>query len=191
MSRPRHPWRGRCLVPVAPIGHHVTTMSRSVSAGKQSVARQTIGLVTANIHLGVGATLWSGVLAAAQRHDVNLICFPGGEVRPADRPPNAVYDLVAPELLDGLICWASTLGLPVAHERAARLARRFGRLPMVSLNGAIGDDYPLTLDGYAGMATAIAHLIDVHKRHRLAFIRGPVAHPVSMRRYRAYVDTLA
>jgi DNA-binding LacI/PurR family transcriptional regulator/AraC-like DNA-binding protein/signal transduction histidine kinase len=168
-------------------------MLRSVSGRRRSVGRgrPTVGLVTANIHLGVGATLWSGVLAAVRRHDVNLICFPGGEVRATDRPPNSVYDLVAPDLLDGLICWASTLGLPVGHERAARLARRFGRLPTVSVNGAIGDDRPLTLDGYRGMATAISHLIDVHKRHRLAFIRGPNANPVTVQRYRAYTETLA
>jgi DNA-binding LacI/PurR family transcriptional regulator/AraC-like DNA-binding protein/signal transduction histidine kinase len=150
-----------------------------------------LGLVTANIDLGVGAMFWSGALAAADRHDVNLICFPGGEVRATDRPPNVVYDLVAPDLVDGLICWASTLGLAEGHERAARLARRFGRLPMVSVNGAIGDGYPLTLDGYGGMATAISHLIDVHKRHKLAFIRGPNANPVTVQRYRAYTETLA
>ena len=153
--------------------------------------RLTIGLVTANIHLGVGATLWSGVLAAARRHDVNLVCLPGGEVRTADRPPNSVYDLVAPNLLDGLICWASTLGLPPGHERTQRLARRFGRLPMVSVNGTIGDDPPLTLDSYRGMAAAISHLIQAHDRRRLTFIRGPVANPVTTERYRAYTDTLA
>lgn len=156
-----------------------------------TAARLTIGLVTANIHLGVGATLWSGALDAARRHDVNLICFPGGEVGATDRPRNRVYDLVGPELLDGLICWASTLGLPVAHARAARLGRRFGRLPMVSLNGAMGEDRPLTLDSYRGMCTAISHLIGEHGRRRLAFIRGTVANPVIVERYRAYTDTLA
>ncbi len=169
-------------------------MTASATGGARArdpSARMTIGLVTANIHLGVGATLWSGVLDAADRHDVNVICFPGGEVRATDRPPNRVYDLVAPDLLDGLICHTSTLGLPVGHERATRLASRFGRLPMVSLNGSIGTDNPLTLDSYAGMASAIRHLITVHGRHRLAFIRGPVANPVTTERYRAYTDTLA
>lgn len=153
--------------------------------------RLTIGLVTANIHLGVGATLWSGALDAARRHDVNLICFPGGEVGTTDRPRNSVYDLVGPDVVDGLICWASTLGLPDAHAPGARLARRFGKVPMVSLNGALGDHRPLTLDSYRGMCTAIGHLIEVHGRRRLAFIRGTVANPVIGERYRAYTDTLA
>jgi DNA-binding LacI/PurR family transcriptional regulator/AraC-like DNA-binding protein/signal transduction histidine kinase len=169
-------------------------MTASATGGtgtREPSGRVTIGLVTANIHLGVGATLWAGVLDAARRHDVNVIGFPGGEVRATDRPSNRVYDLVAPDLLDGLICWTSTLGLPGRHERATRLANRFGRLPMVSLNGSIGTDRPLTLDSYAGMASAIRHLITDHDRHRLAFIRGPVANPVTMERYRAYTDTLA
>ncbi len=51
-----------------------------------SAARLTIGLVTANIHLGVGATLWSGALAAAARHDVSVIGFPGGVLGASDRP---------------------------------------------------------------------------------------------------------
>ncbi len=156
-----------------------------------SAARLTIGLVTANIHLGVGATLWSGALAAAARHDVNLICFPGGELGATDRPRNVVYDLAGPDMLDGLICWTSTLALPATHPRAARLTRRFGRLPMVSLNGAIGDAHPLSVDSYRGMCTAISHLVEVHGRRRLAFIRGTVTNPVIMDRYRAYTDTLA
>ncbi|WP_083661386.1 substrate-binding domain-containing protein [Actinophytocola xanthii] len=162
-----------------------------MSEAIMTASRLTIGLVTANIHLGVGATLWSGALDAARRHDVNLICFPGGEVGATDRPRNRVYDLAGPDLLDGLICWASTLGLPVAHARAERLGRQFGRLPMVSLNGAMGEDRPLTLDSYRGMCTAISHLIEVHGRRRLAFIRGTVANPVIVERYRAYTDTLA
>jgi AraC-like DNA-binding protein/signal transduction histidine kinase len=62
---------------------------------------------------------------------------------------------------------------------------------MVSVNSTIGDDRPLTLDSYRGMATAISHLIEVHGRYRLAFVRGPIANPVTMERYRAYTDTLA
>lgn len=163
-------------------------MLRTVSGQDR---RPTIGLITANIHLGVGATLWSGVRAAAERQDVNLICFPGGEVHRTSPPSNSVYELVEPELVDGVICWASAIGLPAASRHATRLSDRFGRLPMVSLNGAIGDDHSVMLDSYAGMAAATSHLIDVHRRHRLAFIHGPTANPTIMRRFRAYADTLA
>ncbi|QFU92154.1 substrate-binding domain-containing protein [Amycolatopsis sp. YIM 10] len=152
--------------------------------------RRAIGLVTANIDLGVAPAVFSGVLAAARRHDVDLICFPGGEIGTADQPANAVYHLVTPGLVDGLICWASALGLPERHPRAEKFGRRFGRVPMVCLNGAIGAQRPLTLDSYQGMCKAIDHLIDVHDRRDLAFLQGPVRNPVTADRLRAYHDTL-
>ncbi|SEP86528.1 substrate-binding domain-containing protein [Streptomyces radiopugnans] len=154
--------------------------------------RPTLGLVTANIHLGVGATLWSGVLAAAERCDVNLVCFPGGPLRPAGAPRTALYELVGPERLDGVICWTSTLGLPAdGDERAARLVRRLRELPVVSLNRALEDHETLQLDSYAGMRAAVSHLVKDHGRRRLACVRGPLANPVSRDRHRAYADALA
>ncbi|MFI6031687.1 substrate-binding domain-containing protein [Amycolatopsis magusensis] len=152
--------------------------------------RRAIGLVTANIDLGVAPAVWSGVLAAARHHDVDLICFPGGEIGAAERPANAVYHLVTPGLVDGLICWASALGLPERHPRAEKFGRRFGRVPMVCLNGAIGAQRPLTLDSYQGMCRAIDHLIGEHGRRDLAFLQGPVRNPVTADRLRAYHDTL-
>ena len=152
--------------------------------------RTTLGLVTANIHLGVGATLYSGVLAAAERHDVNLVCFPGGPLRPGGAPRNAVYELVGPERLDGVICWTSTLGLPAAGDRAERLARRLSRLPVVSLQRALADHETLLLDSDAGMREAVGHLVEVHGRRRPACLRGPLANPVSLGRYRAYTAAL-
>ncbi|MTE17965.1 helix-turn-helix domain-containing protein [Streptomyces sp. TRM43335] len=157
--------------------------------------RPTIGLVTANIHLGVGATLWAGVLTAAERNDVNVICLPGGPLRPTGTPRTVLYDLIGPERLDGVICWTSTLGLPAAgdDERAARLVRRLGRLPVVSLNRPLeghADHDTLRLDGYTGMRAAVGHLVREHGRRRLACVRGPLANPVSRDRYRAYTDAL-
>ncbi|MFC0626483.1 substrate-binding domain-containing protein [Kribbella deserti] len=166
-------------------------MTESNAIERDPVRRLTIGLVTANVSVGVGATLWSAVLDAAERHDVNLICFPGGEVRTTDRPPNSVYDLVDPELLDGLICWTSALELPADHRRTSRLTERFNRLPLVSLNGAIGAADPLVLDSYHGMCAVIEHLIEVHARTRIAFIPGTAANPATAERLRAYSDTLS
>ncbi|WP_255952153.1 substrate-binding domain-containing protein [Streptomyces odontomachi] len=171
--------------------------------------RPTIGLVAANIHLGVGVSLWSGVLAAAERADAHLICFPGDPLSPASGTRNAAYDLVDDRVLDGVICWTSTLGLPAetgterpgpgapddrtedaARRAADRLAGRLRGLPVISLNRELGDHETLLLDSYAGMRKAITHLVQDHGRRRLACIRGPLAHPVSVNRFRAYTDAL-
>ncbi|MGS2591650.1 substrate-binding domain-containing protein [Streptomyces hebeiensis] len=160
-------------------------------SGRHGARRPTIGLVTANIHLGVGATLWSGALRAAERADVNLVCFPGGPLRHGDVPRSALYELVGPARLDGVVCWSSTLGLPAGSERADRLTRRLAHLPVVSLNQPLsaGQD-TLTVDSYAGMRDAVGHLVEHHGRRRVACIRGPLANPVSQERHRACVEAL-
>ena len=48
----------------------------------------------------------------------------------------------------------------------------------------------VVLDSYQGMREAMAHLIEVHGRRRLAFIRGPQGHRDADERYRAYLDAL-
>ncbi|WP_460531771.1 substrate-binding domain-containing protein [Flindersiella endophytica] len=156
--------------------------------------RPTLGLLTANIHLGVGATLWSGIVRAARDHDINVVCLPGDEIG-AGVDRNQTYDLVSPHRLDGLICWSSAIGLPSDSAgdsgTSGRLLRRMRELPVISLNRQLEDHQTLTLDSYRGMCEAISHLIEQHGRRRLAFIKGPTANPVTSERYRAYVDTLA
>ncbi len=194
-------------------------------ASSHAAHRPTIGLIAANIHLGVGVSLWSGVLGAAERGDAHLICFPGDALSPGDAPRNAAYDLVDRRVLDGAICWTSTLGLPAEtgaehHARTAhpapapyspppartvpaagiehsgrpvadRLVQRLTGLPVISLNRDLGDHETLLLDSYAGMRKAVTHLVQEHGRRRLACIRGPLAHPVSVNRFRAYTDALS
>jgi DNA-binding LacI/PurR family transcriptional regulator/AraC-like DNA-binding protein len=151
----------------------------------------TVGLLTANIHLGVGATLWSGVRAAAQRNDVNLVCFPGGNLRHGDVARSELYELVGPARLDGVVCWSSTLGLPSGGPRARGLLRRLAHLPLISLNQQLSDHTDvLSIDSHAGMRKLIGHLVVQHGRRRPACIRGPLANPVSEERYRAFVDAL-
>ncbi|GAA2458504.1 substrate-binding domain-containing protein [Streptomyces glaucus] len=151
----------------------------------------TIGLLTANIHLGVGATLWSGVRAAAERNDVDLVCFPGGDLRRGDVSRSALYELVGPARLDGVVCWSSTIGLPSPGARARRLMRRLAHMPVISLNQPLGEQADvLSIDSHAGMRKLVGHLVARHGCRRPACIRGPVANPVSEERYRAYVDAL-
>ncbi|MEK8169384.1 substrate-binding domain-containing protein [Streptomyces sp. M19] len=151
--------------------------------------RLTIGLATANIHVGVGATLWSGVLRAAERNDVNLVCFPGGPLRPGGAR-GALYDLIGPARLDGVVCWSSTLGLPAPGARRPAGAGA-QPLPVVSVNRVLDGHETLTLDSHAAMREAVGHLVARHGRRRLACIRGPLTNPVSLERYRAYTDALA
>lgn len=157
---------------------------------ERGTERPVLGLIAANIHLGVGATLWSGVLAAAERHDASVICFPGGPLQPGGAPRTALYELASSDWLDGAICWTSTLRPAASEEQAELLAKRLAGLPVVSLNRALDGHQTLLLNSRGGMRQAISHLVDRHGRRRIACLRGPLANPVSRERYRAYTDAL-
>jgi hypothetical protein len=153
-----------------------------MSAGRHP----TIGFVTANIHVGVGETVWEGVADATERHGANLICFPGGELHaPEDQGArrNAVYDLIGPDTLDAVVCWTSAVGLrPEAVPRWPR------SLDTVSLTTPPGEH--AALDSYDAMRTAVRHLVEVHGHRRVACLRGPEDNHHARERYRAYADTL-
>jgi signal transduction histidine kinase/DNA-binding LacI/PurR family transcriptional regulator/AraC-like DNA-binding protein len=155
--------------------------------------RPTIGFLTANIHIGAGRTVWPGIVDAAERHGLNLICFPGGGLHVSEgfeAQRNVIYDLVDAAWLDGLVSWSSTISVKLDPIETAEFHQRFRPRPMVSLAQIIEGVPALSIDSYHGMRAAISHLIEAHGYRRLAFIRGPASHFYAQERYRAYLDVL-
>src|SRR5512134_3594392 len=80
---------------------------------KASNRRATIGFLLASLHTGASQIIWPSMADSAERHDVNLICFPGGRLHAMDSfevQRNAIFELASHQRLDGLVTWASTLG---------------------------------------------------------------------------------
>jgi signal transduction histidine kinase/DNA-binding LacI/PurR family transcriptional regulator/AraC-like DNA-binding protein len=157
-------------------------------------AHPTIGLLVNEVVGGAqSGFFWSGVVDVATAQSVNVLCFAGRRLRDPDdfsAQANIIYELVDKESLDGLIIWASALGTYVGPERIRNFGARFHPLPIVSVGMVLEGIPSLVLDSYQGMRDAIVHLIEVHGRRRLAFIRGPEAHREAAERYRAYIDVL-
>lgn len=160
---------------------------------KQSDNCPTIGFLSANIHIGAGQTLWPGVVDAAEKRGLNLICFPGGSLRISEgfeSQRNVIYNLATAESLDGLVSWSSTIGAALDPAEVTRYHRRFQPLPIVSLAQLMEGVPTILVDSYHGMRAAILHLIEVHGYRHLAFIRGPEGHFYAQERFRAYTDLL-
>jgi signal transduction histidine kinase/AraC-like DNA-binding protein len=137
--------------------------------------------------------LWPGVVDAALQHDVNLVCFPGGGLRVQtdfESQRNILYDLVGPENVDGLVSWASTIGVGLSHEEVIGFHQRYSALPTVSLALPMDGIPALSVNSYDGLRAAVVHLIEVHGLRRLALIRGPESHYYAQERFRAYTDVL-
>lgn len=159
-------------------------------------SRPTVGFLIQNTQDegGYESNLWTGVVEACKQRDANLICFVGGslEFSPSNEfeaQRNAIYDLVTPDTVDGLIIIGS-VGDFVSSEELKSFYDRYRPLPVVSIALTQEGIPSILVDNYSGMRNVIAHLTQVHGHRRIAFICGPEGNQDAEQRYRAYTDVL-
>jgi signal transduction histidine kinase/CheY-like chemotaxis protein len=155
--------------------------------------RPTIGYLAYGIGDNVSQALWTGIVDAARERGANLICFAGDRLRDitgSPSPANVLYDLASASVVDGLVSWASAVGGYQESDKIAAFHRRYHPLPIVSITLPMEGCPTIVNDSYQGMRAMVAHLIESHGYHRLAFIRGPEEHYYAQERYRAYADAL-
>ena len=156
---------------------------------KKSRKRLTIGYMMPWLHDPAYRVLWSGVHDAACAHDVNLICFPGAQLRhPRLAHRNAIYDLATPETLDGLILGSAALASFISPEEFEAFYQRYRPLPMVSFQRALEGIPSVTVDNAQGMRDMVSHLVETHGCRRIVFIRGPEEHQEAEAEVRADDD---
>jgi signal transduction histidine kinase/DNA-binding LacI/PurR family transcriptional regulator/DNA-binding response OmpR family regulator len=158
-----------------------------------STARATIGLLTHGAGDPNNRAIWSGVAEAAREHGVNLICFPGKPVRSLiefEAQSNVIYDLVDTCKIDGLVIWLAGLTLRVDVAEIQEFCARYSPLPMAVIGTLLEGIPSVLVDNYNGMREVLNHLVQVHGRRRIAYVRGPEQHQEAEERYRAYLDVL-
>jgi len=170
-------------------------MSSDLSMAVSRAGRRgpTIGVIMDNIFGESRSSLWPGIADTVRAHGGRLLCFAGGYLHDPDdfsRRGNFIYDLIDSGRLDGLIVWASSLASYVGFAALRRFCDRYRPLPMVSIGVTLEGIPGILLDSYDGMKQVMRHLITVHGRRRLAFVRGPEGHRDADERYRAYLDAL-
>jgi hypothetical protein len=93
-----------------------------MSKNKHNVSDPTIAYLAPEAVFGpTPMKMWSGVEAGARKQDLNLIAFPGGNIRDKRRrrdQANIIYDLVTPKIFAGLVTWAAALQHPGGRVRA-------------------------------------------------------------------------
>ena len=172
-------------------------LSRDMANSQETRAlrrRPTLGLLTHGAGDPNSHTVWAGVASVAQERDVNLICFPGKPLRSPlefEAQSNILYELVSAQSIDGLVIWSAGLPLFVDRPEMNAFCQRFRPLPMVTAGVPIEGIPGVSVDNYRGMRAVVSHLVEVHRRTRIAFIRGPEYHQEAEERYRAYLDVLS
>ncbi len=145
--------------------------------------RPTFGfIVTWGLTNPYSSPMWWGAVEAADAQDVNLVGY--GDINIYDLQRNrSLYWQIQPSTLDGLVLVNPTL--PHLHREV------FGPVPVVNIGFSTEDVVTsILVDNHEGMREAVRHLIEIHGRRRLAFIKGPANNPDSEERFRAYVEEL-
>jgi DNA-binding LacI/PurR family transcriptional regulator len=107
------------------------------------------------------------------------------------RQRNAIYELVGPSNVDGLVVMAGTIGNHVGPEALAAFLERFRPLPMCSVACPSPACPSVLVDNATGMREALVHHPGPppSRTHRLH--RGPEANPEAAGRYGVYCEVLA
>lgn len=155
--------------------------------------RPTIGMITAGPLIELAGEQWRGVSDGAQHLGCDLLCFVGSELDhpdPHKRRANTVYDLVSPNRIDALVVWTTRVGQLVGSDGMQEYVKRYAPMPIVSVETSLALWPTILMDNRHGMEQAVDHLIEVHGKRRIAFIRGPQTHAGAQERFLGYLDSL-
>jgi signal transduction histidine kinase/DNA-binding LacI/PurR family transcriptional regulator/DNA-binding response OmpR family regulator len=135
----------------------------------------------------------SGMLSHVRDSDVNLFIFSGGMFESPhgfDAQRAVIFDLINPEVVDGLILSSDYLGHYIGAERINAFCQKFAPIPMVKNEPFLEGVPCIVADFYHGMYTLVTHMIEVHHYTRIAFIKGSDQSSTGSERFQAYCDAL-
>lgn len=158
-------------------------------ATSSAVPRRRFGVLLDALYNEYASLLVTAFEQEAQRRDVDLFCFAGGALHSLaghEMSRNRCYDLVSERVLDGMV----VLSLSASSEMLEAFLARYPGLPKVTVGHEVNGVPLVVADNAAGMRDAVVHLISVHGRTRVAFLRGPVENQEARERFQAYRDAL-
>jgi len=137
--------------------------------------------------------LLDGATRAARRQGARVIGFQGSffhrEGEPHSFDGSFLYELAGPNAVDGLVVVSNILASAVGIESLRTFCANVG-VPIVSI-GELPGFSEVGIESRNGLAAAISHLVTVHARRKLGFIRGNPGNPESVEREQVFRATLS
>ncbi|HEY5961048.1 MAG TPA: SpoIIE family protein phosphatase [Polyangiaceae bacterium] len=137
--------------------------------------------------------LMRGAEDAARAQDEDLIVAVGRWLKapnPVDAVQNDVFHHLKQPGVSGVAIAAGCLSHYVSAAELSQFCASFAPLPVVSISVEIPSIPSLLVDNRRGQSRIIDHLIEVHHRRRIAYIRGPVHSVEAGQRFDGYRDSL-
>ena len=138
--------------------------------------RPRIGLFLAGGTYAYQAEIIYGAHEECERRGFDLLCLAGGRLACGD-PRSYAYEIACPRDLDGAILVPGTWGAALESPAEQRLLERFSKTNCCIIGLRWLDIPSVCVDNTTGVLELTRHLIEAHRRRRVAFIagRGPEA----------------
>ncbi|HEY3312717.1 MAG TPA: LacI family DNA-binding transcriptional regulator [Anaerolineales bacterium] len=143
---------------------------------------QTIGLVLHNMHTDFFAPLLSGIESVVSENQYNLLVATyKSPARKDSQPP------IGPHNTDGMLVFADSL----SEEHLTMLCQNSFPLVLIHRTPPVNLKIPfVTVENKAATRKIIDHLIEVHGRRSILFLRGPREQEDSRWREQGYLESL-
>ncbi len=153
------------------------------------VRKPTIGFLVDSVQESYQWSLLSGIADAARHANAVVLCFAGDVIDGSRAERNAIFDL-AGRSVAGLVIASGAIGNRIGTEGLERFCDRLSPLPICSIATPLVGTSSVCIDNAAGVRVAVQHLVNVHERRRIAYVRGPIANVEAESRYEAYAEAL-
>ena len=141
-----------------------------------------LGVVMQNIGGDFFTPLLDGMVSVTQKNGYNLLIFTG------DPPGTQNLNRLGPGNTDGLMVFLDSL----EEDCLRSLAQIHHPMVLIQQSAPAGIEIPMvTIENKAGARAEVDHLIEVHGRRRIVFLRGPQGNEDSHWRELGYREALA
>jgi DNA-binding LacI/PurR family transcriptional regulator/signal transduction histidine kinase/ActR/RegA family two-component response regulator len=142
---------------------------------------------------GYEAQLRDALHAKCSEDGHHLLLLYGGPLetpQPIGAADNAIYELLQPDSVDGIIVVSTLLSTYCGADGVSRLVERYTQSKLCSIGIELPGIPSLVLDNRPGMEAVVEHLIRDHGCHRIAFLAGTPKNPEAEVRFQAYQAVL-
>jgi len=157
----------------------------------------TFGVLFSNADNSSQMEMWRGINEFARKHDIHLIAYFGTYQSTNDDLAvhiNTCFDSICNSaFLDGVILYSGYITHMVGGEEVynAYVKRIPPHIPAISISQVLDGVPSILADNVGGVYAAVDHLIKVHGKRQIAFIKGPDGHQEAEERLVGYKKALA
>lgn len=152
-----------------------------------------IALLINNLQGSYAELLWQGMVDMANDQQVEIFIFPGESIQSPGSflsQKNIIYQFIQEQTVDLIIMATATLYAYITPDEFSDFYHSFKPIPVVSIGIAFPDLPSITANNRTGVQEAVNHLIKIHGKRRIGFIKGPDGSWEAQERYKAYHEEL-